>query len=145
MDCFPDDWLYLFVAIDRTSKFAFTRLVEKAGKMVAAQFLRDLLAAVPYRLHTVLTDNGIQFTTPGTGGSAVPLIKEAIANGHAFVDGNKRTSFVATELFLSLNDHELQADDAECVMTWLALADGSLTEAELTDWLRHHRYLKANE
>jgi len=40
--------LYLFVAIDRTSKFAFTRLVEK-----------DLIAAVPYRLHTVLTDNGV--------------------------------------------------------------------------------------
>ena len=54
--------LYLFVAIDRTSKFAFTRLVEKAGKMAAAQFLRDLVAAVPYRLHTVLTDNGVQFT-----------------------------------------------------------------------------------
>ena len=54
--------LYLFVAIDRTSKFAFTRLVEKAGKMAAAQFLRNLVAAVPYRLHTVLTDNGVQFT-----------------------------------------------------------------------------------
>ncbi len=54
--------LYLFVAIDRTSKFAFVRLEEKAGKMAAAQFLRDLVAAVPYRIHTILTDNGIQFT-----------------------------------------------------------------------------------
>ena len=54
--------LYVFVAIDRTSKFAFAKLVEKAGKMAAAQFLRDLIAATPYRLHTVLTDNGIQFT-----------------------------------------------------------------------------------
>lgn len=54
--------LYLFVAIDRTSKFAFTLLVEKAGKMAAAQFLRDLVKALPYRIHTVLTDNGIQFT-----------------------------------------------------------------------------------
>ena len=54
--------LRLFVAIDRTSKFAFVRLVESAGKMEAAQFLRDLVAAVPYRIHTVLTDNGIQFT-----------------------------------------------------------------------------------
>ena len=39
--------LYLFVAIDRTSKFAFARLVRKAGKLAAAQFLRDLVAAVP--------------------------------------------------------------------------------------------------
>lgn len=30
--------------------------------MAAAQFLRDLVAAVPYRRHTVLTDNGVQFT-----------------------------------------------------------------------------------
>ncbi len=53
--------LYLFVAIDRTSKFAFVELHQKAGKMAAAAFLRNLIAAVPYRLHIVLTDN-IQFT-----------------------------------------------------------------------------------
>jgi hypothetical protein len=54
--------LYLFVGIDRTSKFAYVELLEKYGKMEAAQFLRNLIAAVPYRIHTVLTDNGIQFT-----------------------------------------------------------------------------------
>jgi transposase-like protein len=55
--------LNLFVAIDRTSKFAHLRLEKRAGKMEAAQFLRDLLQALPYRIHTVLTDNGMQFTT----------------------------------------------------------------------------------
>ncbi|WAT14642.1 IS481 family transposase [Xanthomonas fragariae] len=54
--------LYLFVAIDRTSKFALTELHASANKMVAAQFLRNVIQAVPYTLHTVLTDNGIQFT-----------------------------------------------------------------------------------
>ena len=54
--------LWLFVGIDRTSKFAFVHLVESAGKMEAARFLRDLIVAVPYRIHTVLTDNGVQFT-----------------------------------------------------------------------------------
>ena len=54
--------LWLFVAIDRTSKLAFARLVESAGKMEAADFLRELIQAVPYRIHTVLTDNGVQFT-----------------------------------------------------------------------------------
>src|SRR5207302_1909659 len=53
--------LYLFVAIDRTSKFAFVTLYEKADRPTAARFLEALIAAVPYRLHTVLTDNGIQF------------------------------------------------------------------------------------
>ena len=54
--------LYLFVAIDRTSKFTFTQLHEKATRRVAGDFLRALTAAVPYRTHTVLTDNGTHFT-----------------------------------------------------------------------------------
>ncbi len=55
--------LYLFVAIDRTSKFAFVELVERADMQAAARFLlQTLIAAVPcHRIDTVLTDNGIQF------------------------------------------------------------------------------------
>ena len=56
--------LYLFVAIDRTSKFAFVQLVEKANRVTASAFLVALIAAVPYKIHTVLTDNGIQFRFP---------------------------------------------------------------------------------
>ena len=54
--------LYLFVAIDRTSKFAYAELHKKQTRRIAADFLRTLTQVVPYRLHTVLTDNGIQFT-----------------------------------------------------------------------------------
>ena len=53
--------LYLFIAIDRTSKFALVELVEKADMRAAAAFLASLIKAVPYRIHTALTDNGIQF------------------------------------------------------------------------------------
>jgi transposase InsO family protein len=53
--------LYLFAAIDRTSKFAFVELVERADMRAAAAFLRSLMATAQYRIHTVLTDNGIQF------------------------------------------------------------------------------------
>jgi transposase InsO family protein len=56
--------LYLLVAIDRTSKFAFAELHEKATRRVAGNFLRALAAAVPYKIHTVLTDNGTHFTEP---------------------------------------------------------------------------------
>ena len=56
--------LYLFVAIDRTSKFAFTELHQKATTRVAADFLNALIKAVPYKSHTVLTDNGTHFTDP---------------------------------------------------------------------------------
>lgn len=52
----------LFVAIDRPSKFACAEPLEQYGKMEAAQFLRNLIAAVPYPIHTLLTDNGLQFT-----------------------------------------------------------------------------------
>lgn len=55
--------LRLLVAIDRTSKFIFLRLVESASKMEAAQFLRDFIESVPYRIHTVLTENGVQLNS----------------------------------------------------------------------------------
>ena len=76
--------LYLLVAIDRTSKFAFVELHQKVTLRVAGDCLRHLVAAVPYRIHTLLTDNGIHFTTPGNVASAVPLIKEAMARGELF-------------------------------------------------------------
>lgn len=69
--------LYLFVGIDRTSKFAVVELVEKADMQAAANFLQALVAAVPYRIHTVLTDNGIQFAD---------LPKNAKGQRHAFAD-----------------------------------------------------------
>jgi transposase InsO family protein len=53
--------LYLFVAIDRTSKLAFARLYETMVRQTALDFLAALIAAIPYKIHTVLTDNGIQF------------------------------------------------------------------------------------
>ena len=53
--------LYLFVAIDRTSKFAFVQRVESANRVTASAFLTALIAAVLYKIHTILTDNGIHF------------------------------------------------------------------------------------
>lgn len=61
-----------------------------------------------------------------------------ISRNHPFVDGNKRTAFVAVELFLLLNGHELVANDADCVMTMLSVASGDLSEAEFAAWIRLH-------
>jgi transposase InsO family protein len=52
---------YLFVGIDRTGKFAVPQLVATADSKTAWELLRHMLEAVPHRVHTVLTDNGIQF------------------------------------------------------------------------------------
>lgn len=59
-----------------------------------------------------------------------------LARNHPFVDGNKRTAAVACELFLALNGATLQADNAELYPVYLSLAEGSLPEKELADWLR---------
>ncbi len=56
--------LHMFVAIDRTSKFTFVELHERATRPTACQFLRNLIEAVPHQIHTILTDNGIQFCHP---------------------------------------------------------------------------------
>lgn len=76
--------LYLFVAVDRTSKFAFARLVERATRSAAGDFLRELIRIVPYKIHTVLTDNGTHFTTPGNICSAAADIKVARQRGEIF-------------------------------------------------------------
>ena len=77
--------LYLLVAIDRTSKFAFVEMHEKVARRTATDFLRHLVAAVPYKVHTVLTDNGTHFTSPGNTASAAPDIKAAIEAGEPFL------------------------------------------------------------
>lgn len=61
-----------------------------------------------------------------------------LARNHPFIDGNKRTAFVAVELFLLLNGFELVADDAACVLTMLAVASGTLEEPAFAQWLREH-------
>ena len=74
--------LYLFVAIDRACQFAYAELHEQANKMVAAQFLRNVMAAIPYKIHTVLTDNGTQFTNRKRDISAVHHIFDRVCHAH---------------------------------------------------------------
>lgn len=61
-----------------------------------------------------------------------------LAKNHPFVDGNKRTAFVAVELFLELNGSVLNATDADCVITMVGVASGDLTEIQLAHWIRQH-------
>lgn len=61
-----------------------------------------------------------------------------IAMNHPFVDGNKRTAFVASALFLALNGIRLTADEVGAAETFLALAAGELSESELSDWFSRH-------
>ncbi|GBQ14030.1 transposase [Komagataeibacter rhaeticus DSM 16663] len=76
--------LYLFVVVDRTSKFAFVQLHQKATRRIAGDFLHTLAATVPYRIHTVLTDNDTHFTDPTGDGWTPEDIKAMQADGVLF-------------------------------------------------------------
>lgn len=59
-----------------------------------------------------------------------------IARNHPFVDGNKRTAYVACRTFLLLNGHDLEASKQEKYRTFLGLAAGEVSEEALAHWLR---------
>ena len=58
-----------------------------------------------------------------------------IVKSHPFLDGNKRTGFVAAALFLESNGYQLTASEEEAAIQILALADSRLSDEELTAWL----------
>jgi death on curing protein len=77
-------------------------------------------------------------------GSSVTLPRLAasyafrLARNHAFIDGNKRTALVVSEGFLRLNGLKVVSTPEEKYFTFLHLADGSLSEDELTTWFTKH-------
>ena len=56
-----DGKLFMFLAIDRVSKFTHVAFLDANTKMNGAAFLREVVAAFPYATQTVLTDNGMAF------------------------------------------------------------------------------------
>jgi death-on-curing protein len=59
-----------------------------------------------------------------------------IARDHPFADGNKRTALVAARTFLLLNGVNLEASQDEKYLTFFQLAQGTVTEEQLADWIR---------
>jgi death-on-curing protein len=60
----------------------------------------------------------------------------AIARNHPFLDGNKRTAYVALETFLALNGCAFPVSDADAVVATLAMAAGEMNDEEFTAWVR---------
>lgn len=58
-----------------------------------------------------------------------------IVMNHPFVDGNKRTGFLAAYSFLLVNGFRLETSEVDATMTVLSLAAGELSEAEFAAWL----------
>jgi death on curing protein len=59
-----------------------------------------------------------------------------LVKNHPFIDGNKRTGYVALELFIRLNGLRFPASDADAVIMTLRLAAGDIAEAEFITWVR---------
>jgi death on curing protein len=62
----------------------------------------------------------------------------ALAQGHPFVDGNKRVAHAAMATFLLLNNADIAATVDEQERLMLNLASGRLSRSDLVDWLREH-------
>ena len=75
--------LFPFLAIDRVPKYAHVAFHDANTELNGAAFLREVVAAFPYRLHTVLTDNGMAFADLPKNRGRHPEI-EAIFGGHVF-------------------------------------------------------------
>jgi Integrase core domain len=56
-----DGKLVMFLAIDRVSKFTYVEFHDSAGKVEGSAFLKVVVEVFPYKIHTVLTDNGVAF------------------------------------------------------------------------------------
>ena len=83
----------------------------------------------PYGLESAVAraENREHYVTPDAADLAAAY-GFGVARNHPFIEGNKRTAFVAVEVFFRLNRLELTAGDADCVLTMLAVASGDLSE-----------------
>jgi len=62
----------------------------------------------------------------------------ALAQGHPFVDGNKRVAHAVMATFLLLNNADITATVDEQEQLMLNLASGRLSRSDLVAWLREH-------
>lgn len=63
-----------------------------------------------------------------------------LVKNHPFIDGNKRTAFVAAVLMLELNGFQFTADEADAAVRTLALAAGEMTESAYAAWLESNSH-----
>ena len=108
------------------------QLAEHGGGIgVRDDNLLDSALARPQQLHTYGDP------APDLAGLAASLAF-GLARNHPFVDGNKRTAHVCYRVFLALNGVDLDARDEDKYVSMIALAEGSLSDAEFATWLRQH-------
>jgi death-on-curing protein len=133
-------------------------LRERANRPSGSRGTRDLILAIhdeqlaEHRGSTGLRDTGLLHNAVARplnhAGCGDPDMAErasahtlAIAQNHLFIDGNKRTVFVALELFLRLNGCTFPVGNAETVIMMLAMAAGERPDNAFIAWVRMHTLL----
>lgn len=98
--------------------------------------IRDagLLASALARPRHLFAYGGADVDMPALAAS----IAYGIARNHPFMDGNKRTAYVACRTFLVVNGWDMTGPLADRYPVFLGLAAGEWSEEELTEWLRAH-------
>ncbi len=66
------------------------------------------------------------------------VLGHGLTRNHCFVDGNKRVGFMAMYVFLAVNGYDIEAPEPEVVDVMLQIAEGTLSEAALAEWLRRN-------
>ncbi len=66
------------------------------------------------------------------------ILLRGIIAGHPFVDGNKRTGFEATDIFLRMNGYYLEVSTDEGMDFTLSIAKNELDLDGVIDWIRRH-------
>lgn len=106
------------------------------GSGVRDETLLDSALARPQQLHAY-------GDPPADLADLAASLAFGLARNHPFVDGNKRTAAVVCEASIMLNGDILDAGDLDLYPQYLALAEGSLSEADFATWLRRHIKLDA--
>ena len=118
-----------WLKIDRVLAIHSRQIAEHGG----SQGVRDLgllesALARPVNIHAYKPESDLA--------RLVAAYAFGIVKNHPFIDGNKRTGYVVMETFLLRNGFELNATPADKYLAIITLAEGSLSEKELVEWLR---------
>lgn len=124
----------MIIWIEKTLALAIhdRQLAEHGGSpAVRDETLLDSALARPQQLHAY-------GDLPPDLADRAASLAFGLAHNHPFVDGNNRTAHVCYRTFLALNGATLSASGEDKYVTTLALAEGSLPEADFATWLRQH-------
>ena len=110
-----------------------SRIIERSGGMDGLRDRAGLEAAIAAPLQSF------------GGADLFPTIPEKVARlgyglaaNHAFLDGNKRIGAMMTQLLLQWNGYQLELKSGELADMFIAIADGSASEADLLKWIQLH-------